>query len=563
MIPVSSPRTSRPRLSSDRYLRRTSVSKVPSDLAPATQGGQTRRRFPSAEESDEDDSDDDDSEAGYFTIPSTRVFWLGVLTMNVFCLLLRDASGLTFTLSLLTMNMALAWLFVNLPRTLYWGAPPDAYGHHDDGYRELEFVDGKGSQREAHAPSPHPKHAHSMTSPQEPQHKVGAGVAKKITTAVSAPVSVTESPATTATSAADNRVGAIPEEAKAATTNMQLQAPAEENKDALDECAPTFGIYAQMINREEDIARIQRMQNGPEGRGPWSLGQLVAGQSIRFVESTSAADNLSHVWSRSPKQFMVRQKGYPKNKKLKGPSTDGFYDCVGVDLFSSKRKLSHIFPKLQHPPYLQDRGEVEGVPTVFIVNFQLPVYFKLVGPYDGEGYSVVFYFKMNARGRRCLEQGKGEGGGSEAAKEGVSEAAELLKKFIKGWSVEKGGLHARLKCLPICANRDDLNLGSFMKNIMATYDAKPFLTGPKYHVFHEGNGYLEVDIDFHRFIWLARQSLANYGVDVGNDMVADLAMIVQGQKDHELPESVLGSLRVHRLKGKLAIRIKEPKKKKR
>lgn len=54
-------------------------------------------------------------------------------------------------------------------------------------------------------------------------------------------------------------------------------------------------------------------------------------------------------------------------------------------------------------------------------------------------------------------------------------------------------------------NGDELDLGSTLSTVLKNYNAKPFLTGPKYHNFHEGKGYLEVDVDIHRFCYLARK----------------------------------------------------------
>lgn len=271
---------------------------------------------------------------------------------------------------------------------------------------------------------------------------------------------------------------------------------------------------------------------------PCTLGDLFASKSLPFAEEGGEAAP-KFTWSHTNADFLVRQIGNKKRKK-KASSAPPLYDCVGADLFSSKKKLCHIFSKMKIPDTLK-RESLCGVPTVFVVNFQVPSYIRLRSPYDGEGYSLVLYFVMNQRGRDQLQNN-------------LSPGAVLLKEFIANWKPIKGNYHRRLKCIPTVRNPSDLSLGAFLTSMQKQYDAVPFLTGPKYHTFHEGRGYLEVDVDFHRYIFLARQVCCQ-AVDVVPDMVCDLAFVIQGETDSELPEQVLGSVRLNHVNLKLAQRI--------
>ena len=44
-------------------------------------------------------------------------------------------------------------------------------------------------------------------------------------------------------------------------------------------------------------------------------------------------------------------------------------------------------------------------------------------------------------------------------------------------------LRGRLKAIPVLQNPDDVNLGMALGRLVRSYNAKPFLTGPKYHSF--------------------------------------------------------------------------------
>jgi len=152
-------------------------------------------------------------------------------------------------------------------------------------------------------------------------------------------------------------------------------------------------------------------------------------------------------------------------------------------------------------------------------------------PGDGVGYSLVFYFVMTKEGRRAIESGS-------------TPAARLYERFCKGWQSE--GLHSRLKCIPQVVDIHELDVGLTWNSFLAKYNAKPFLTGPKCHVFYEGKGYLEADVDIHRYCYLARKmcpalvgSLTLMKVDVG--------IVVEGQGDDEQPETLLGCVRMNHI----------------
>lgn len=79
--------------------------------------------------------------------------------------------------------------------------------------------------------------------------------------------------------------------------------------------------------------------------------------------------------------------------------------------------------------------------------------------------------------------------------------------------------------------------------------SKPFLTGPHCHAFIRGPGYMEADIDVHRFCLSARKGA--YGMmDALNSLVVDVGFVIEGGRenmDSELPEIILACGRIAHL----------------
>lgn len=254
---------------------------------------------------------------------------------------------------------------------------------------------------------------------------------------------------------------------------------------------------------------------------------------------------------------------YARNKK-KEKSQEGFYNIVGGDMFNCPlSKLDHLAKNIElkpfenmrlHPEVNDIKGEPpiaqhpdQTVPDYFIVNLQFPIY-QPSNPVwgklrsNGEGFSLVIYHHITHSGRKRLSNPS-------------NNAERLIRKFFEadklGNPEMEKEIRKRLKCIPKLFDVDDLSMPKLLKSSINSWNEKPFMTGPRCHTFYRGSNYIEVDVDIHKFAYLARTGCANV-VDFVIEMTFSMALVVQGEEDDELPEQTLSSGRIRRLNKDMA-----------
>ncbi|KAL6757332.1 hypothetical protein V8C86DRAFT_2626768 [Haematococcus lacustris] len=235
-------------------------------------------------------------------------------------------------------------------------------------------------------------------------------------------------------------------------------------------------------------------------------------------------------------RFNLRSQDYMKSK-VKVASSDAMYRLVCADIFACSTKQDHI-AKLVNLPASQNpvmAGDV-ALPPLLIFNLQLPLYqATLFGPLDGEGVSIVLCFALPP--------------GFDPAKFQNQKALALMKRFVQNGREEDGHpTRDRLKLIPRVVNIEEWvrkgPLSPPEHKLLVTYNEKPILSRPQ-HAFYTGRRYLEVDLDLHKYTYLARRAITSYLHRLPY-VIWEIAFVIQGNGPDELPEHLLAASRIYR-----------------
>ena len=220
------------------------------------------------------------------------------------------------------------------------------------------------------------------------------------------------------------------------------------------------------------------------------------------------------------RKFVVRSHDYPTSK-VKVRSTASLLRFVAADL------LAHsAMPKLKdacsHPSTLPalcpDR-------RFLVLNWQLPA---------SPPFSYVVYFVVPTDEERAEREAEL----AECDREARAKAFALLERFCSRETTDEWR-NNRFKLVPLIVEGPWL-----VKKV--TPSGVPALIGNKLTTtYHWGPNYLEIDVD------ITSSTAANSIWSIVNrtlsSLVIDLAFVIQGNEEAELPEVIFGAVRIQRV----------------
>eukprot|EP00927_Polykrikos_kofoidii_P078926 TRINITY_DN75724_c0_g1_i1.p1 TRINITY_DN75724_c0_g1~~TRINITY_DN75724_c0_g1_i1.p1 ORF type:complete len:393 (-),score=61.69 TRINITY_DN75724_c0_g1_i1:220-1398(-) len=234
--------------------------------------------------------------------------------------------------------------------------------------------------------------------------------------------------------------------------------------------------------------------------------------------------------------FLVRDIRY-KQTKEKTPSDFALYDCVGMDMIRQKRRIDSVIERLPKGtddlPSSSSRAvpwdQNWGVPRVLIIGCQLPLKAgRLIGshPEDDGGLSVVSYFVLSARASEILAKGA------------ETPSLRLWKRFVEEGTSTKEGI-----ALKVMGRVEDLQRYEVPESFYR-FNNKPVLLTKSAVIDQEDLPELmEINYDVRCWVYPARSALANYR-DRAREAELEIAYVIEGKTDDELPEQVLGCFRL-------------------
>jgi hypothetical protein len=108
-------------------------------------------------------------------------------------------------------------------------------------------------------------------------------------------------------------------------------------------------------------------------------------------------------------------------------------------------------------------------------------------------------------------------------------------------------MREKFKFMANSFNVGDVDLNYAVKKMVVTYNMKPVLGRPQ-TTFYEGNmpngtSYFETSLDVNRFPYFSTKTLHS-AIPIFKKIIMDMGFVLEGRCEEELPESMLGVMRI-------------------
>merc|ERR1712087_287784 len=122
-------------------------------------------------------------------------------------------------------------------------------------------------------------------------------------------------------------------------------------------------------------------------------------------------------------------------------------------------------------------------------------------------------------------------------------AVRLALNFMKSDESETQKVRERMKVISRIVNPKKAGFGFVVAKMIKRYNARPFLARTSTRFYHEPGLYFGVDVDLGLWGYTARKGLDSVWDQIG-EAIYDVAFVIEGRDDHELPEQMLTCCRM-------------------
>ncbi|KAK4765039.1 hypothetical protein SAY86_026129 [Trapa natans] len=214
--------------------------------------------------------------------------------------------------------------------------------------------------------------------------------------------------------------------------------------------------------------------------------------------------------SGDPSSYLVRAESYLQdNHKVKGTTT--LTEMIGADWLRSDKREDDLAGR---PGSIVKKHADSGSPEFFfIVNIQVP---------GATTYNLAFYYML----KTPLEQ------------------HPLLQRFVNG---DDAFRNSRFKLIPY------ISKGSWI--VKQSVGKKACLIGQALEInYFQGKNYLELDVDVGSST--VARGVVSLVLGYLNNLVIEMAFLIQGNAPDELPECLLGTCRINHLDASKSAQVK-------
>ena len=226
---------------------------------------------------------------------------------------------------------------------------------------------------------------------------------------------------------------------------------------------------------------------------------------------------------------------YKKNKR-KEPSGPALCDLVTMDFVFGSKPLRRVSDRFELPdvPGVTDADTGhDHIPPVIVVNTWLPGEEPSMfgggknGDGGGDTYSIPLVFALS---RDTLDQLRDL--------DTASPAVRLFSEWCRR-AEDEADFRGRFKCMGMIEDVESSGVPQFVQG----YNGKPALVTKSGTFARHGGRYIEFTINVDRWCYLARKGLCALTPSFPN-FVLNIGFTIEGRGDDELPEALLGGVRV-------------------